>query len=237
MSSSEKYQKYTPLEHILKRPDSYIGSIEITTDNVWVLSQDKTKMERRAVQYVPGLYKIFDEILVNAIDQSSQDRIVDKISVSVNQAEGSISVLNTGSGIPVEIHATEKVYIPEMIFGELLTSSNYNDSEKRTVGGRNGYGAKLANIFSTRFEVETLDTKTHQKYHQSWENNMRTKSKPKIQNPRMQRVMQSSHFIQILPSLDWKVLLMTLLPCSKREYMTHVPAQLIKSAFSTTSKN
>lgn len=180
MSSSEKYQKYTPLEHILKRPDSYIGSIESHTDECWVLSEDKSCMEKKTLSYVPGLYKIFDEILVNAIDQSSQDPIVDKISVSIDKENGSISIMNTGSGIPIEIHSKEKVYIPEMIFGELLTSSNYDDSQKRTVGGRNGYGAKLANIFSKRFELEILDIKNHKKYTQYWEDNMKSKSPPKI---------------------------------------------------------
>ena len=62
-------------------------------------------------------------------------------------------------GIPVQIHADEKMYVPEMIFGHLLTSSNYDDDEKKTTGGRNGYGAKLCNIFSTKFTIETADKK------------------------------------------------------------------------------
>ena len=70
-----------------------------------------------------------------------------------------ISIENNGAGIPVEMHKKEKVYVPEMIFGQLLTSSNYNDDEKKTTGGRNGYGAKLANIFSTKFVLETCDSK------------------------------------------------------------------------------
>lgn len=66
-----------------------------------------------------------------------------------------ISVWNNGRGIPVEMHVTEKMYVPELIFGTLLTSSNYNDDQKKVTGGRNGYGAKLCNIFSTEFTVET----------------------------------------------------------------------------------
>ena len=53
---------------------------------------------------------------------------------------------NNGKGIPVEIHSKEKIWIPEMIFGHLLSSSNYDDDEKKLTGGRNGYGAKLTNI-------------------------------------------------------------------------------------------
>ena len=67
-----------------------------------------------------------------------------------------------------------------MIFGHLLTSSNYDDNEKKVVGGRNGYGAKLANIFSTEFTVETADKNTQQRYVQTWTNNMSKVSKAKI---------------------------------------------------------
>ena len=70
------------------------------------------------------------------------------------------------------MHKEHKVYIPEMIFGQLLTSSNYNDSEKKTTGGRNGFGAKLANIFSTKFILETADTKTNKYYKQVFRKNM-----------------------------------------------------------------
>lgn len=66
------YQKKSQLEHILLRPDTYIGSVERITDNMWICEkkgEDETasyKMVQRDISYVPGLYKIFDEILVNA---------------------------------------------------------------------------------------------------------------------------------------------------------------------------
>ena len=60
-----------------------------------------------------------------------------------------ISVWNNGKGIPITIHKEHKIYVPELILGNLLTSSNYDDTEKKTTGGRNGFGAKLANVFST----------------------------------------------------------------------------------------
>ena len=69
--------------------------------------------------------------------------------------QNQISIYNNGRGIPVTMHKDEKMYVPTMIFGHLLTSSNYDDNEKKVVGGRNGYGAKLCNIFSTKFKVET----------------------------------------------------------------------------------
>lgn len=69
--------------------------------------------------------------------------------------ENEIAIWNNGRGIPVTKHKEEKMYVPTMIFGHLLTSSNYDDDEKKVVGGRNGYGAKLCNIFSTEFKLRT----------------------------------------------------------------------------------
>jgi hypothetical protein len=88
------------------------------------------------------------------------------MQVEINVEQNRISVYNNGDGVPVEVHKEEGVYVPEMIFGHLLTSSNYNDAEKKTTGGRNGYGAKLANIFSTEFSIETADGKRLRQYKQ-----------------------------------------------------------------------
>ncbi|KAI9430165.1 DNA topoisomerase [Lactarius indigo] len=129
-SASETYTKLSQLEHILKRPDSYIGSVEF----------------RRQVR--SRLLQIVDEILVNAADNKINDASMDTLKVDIDVENGSISVYNNGRGIPIEIHSKEKMYIPELIFGHLLSSSNYDDDEKKLTGGRNGYGAKLANIYS-----------------------------------------------------------------------------------------
>lgn len=123
-------------------------------------------MVHRPVTYVPGLYKIFDEILVNAADNKQRDPKMDAVEVVIDPEQNLISVYNNGDGIPVEIHQEEGVYVPELIFGHLLTSSNYDDAEKKTTGGRNGYGAKLTNIFSTEFVIETADGKRQKKYKQ-----------------------------------------------------------------------
>ena len=178
--ANQIYQKLSQLEHVLQRPNSYIGSVESDTTNMWVMNDDKTHMEERPIKYSPGLYKIFDEILVNAIDQSFLDNMVDTIKVWVDYDTGSVTVQNNGKGIPIEIHEKEKIYIPELIFGNLLTSSNYDDTKKRTTGGVNGLGSKLANIFSTNFHIEIHDTKHKKKYIQSWENNMKKVNNPKI---------------------------------------------------------
>lgn len=94
----------TQLEHIIKRPDTYIGSIERTEKEMWVYNTEMDSMETRIVSYVPGLYKIFDEILVNAADNKQRDKNMDTVKVTVNREKGEISVLNNGRGIPIEIH-------------------------------------------------------------------------------------------------------------------------------------
>jgi DNA topoisomerase II len=174
----ETVQKVTHVEHILIRPDSYVGPIEKSTGNYWIL--DDQKFVQKPVSYSPALLKIFDEILVNAIDRNSLHPDEAKnMSVLVDRESGLISVENSGplGGISVEKHPTEGIWNPELTFGHLLTSTNYNDNEQRVTGGRNGYGAKLANVYSKLFVVTIKDGVNKVKYHQKWENNM-TKCNP-----------------------------------------------------------
>ncbi|KAF9585044.1 DNA topoisomerase 2 [Lunasporangiospora selenospora] len=176
----EIYQKKTPLEHILLRPDTYIGTTEMNQQSLWVLDPDSTKFVNRQVNIVPGLYKIVDEIIVNAADNKIRDPSMDTVKIDIDREQGVISVYNNGKGIPVEIHKTEGCYVPELIFGHLLTSSNYDDSQKKVTGGRNGYGAKLCNIFSLEFIVETADKSNGLTYKQVFSNNMSKTGKPVI---------------------------------------------------------
>ena len=85
---------------------------------------------------------------------------MDTLKISIDLEENTISVYNNGRGIPIDIHEREQIYVPELIFGHLLSSSNYDDDENKLTGGRNGYGAKLANIYSHEFTVETADKNT-----------------------------------------------------------------------------
>ncbi|KAJ5190194.1 DNA topoisomerase II eukaryotic-type [Penicillium cinerascens] len=179
-NASEKYQKLTQLEHIIKRPDTYIGSIEATSQQMWVYNSESESMEFRQVSFVPGLYKIFDEIVVNAADNKHNDKNMNEIRVTISRENGEISVWNNGRGIPIEIHSKEKIYVPELIFGHLLTSSNYDDTQQKVTGGRNGFGAKLCNVFSTEFTIETQDSRQKKKYKQTWNDNMTKMGKAKI---------------------------------------------------------
>lgn len=138
---------------------------------MWVYDED-TGINYREVTYVPGLYKIFDEILVNAADNKQRDPKMSCIRITIDPENNLISIWNNGKGIPVVEHKVEKMYVPALIFGQLLTSSNYDDEEKKVTGGRNGYGAKLCNIFSTKFTVETASREYKKMFKQTWMDNM-----------------------------------------------------------------
>lgn len=190
------YKKHTHREHILELPDTYIGSTDTHPESRWVFDEASGKMVRRAVQFNPGFYKLFDEIIVNARDALVRSSEAGKtpikhIDVTITYIKGMgditiqknsviITVENDGDGIPVEMHPTEKVWAPELIFGHLLTSGNYDKGEEKIVGGKNGYGAKLTNIFSRRFTVETRSPKHGQKYSQTWSNNMAEAGKASV---------------------------------------------------------
>ena len=186
-SVEETFVKKTQLEHIIDIPDTYIGSIEKTDIDTWVYDEEHDKIIYKNIKYIPGLYKIFDEVLVNAIDQhvrtENDEKIINKVTtikVSFDIDNNTISVYNNGEGIPVVEHKDHGVWVPELIFGHLLTSSNYDKNEKKITGGKNGYGAKLANIFSKKFTLETVDAERKLKYVQVFENNMNVKNVPEI---------------------------------------------------------
>lgn len=180
LSIERIYQKKSQLEHILLRPDTYIGSVESVTQAMWVYDSDLEQMVQRDITFVPGLYKIFDEIIVNAADNKQRDPGMTTIKIDIDPENNKIKVWNNGRGIPVIEHKTEKMYVPTMIFGHLLTSSNYDDSQKKVTGGRNGYGAKLCNIFSTKFIVETSCKEYHKAFKQTWIDNMGKTKEPTI---------------------------------------------------------
>jgi DNA topoisomerase-2 len=157
---------------------------------MWVFDSKKERLLFKEITYVPGLYKIFgkslefntllDEILVNSADNYHKDKSMTMVKVTIDKEANTISVWNNGKGVPVQIHQTEKVYVPELVFGHMLTSSNFDDSVKKVTGGRNGFGAKLTNIFSKKFTVTTADSKNKKKYTQVFEKNLSVINPPKI---------------------------------------------------------
>ena len=196
----ESVQKLTHIEHVLKRPDSYVGPVDSTTESYWVL--DGTSFKKKPLKYSPALLKCFDEILVNAVDRNSlHPKAVTSIGVSIDKEAGTVTIENNGplGGLSVKMHEKEGVWNPELVFGHLLTSTNYDDTQKRIVGGRNGYGAKLTNIYSSRFAVVIKDGETKQTYKQTWTENMTACGNPKITK---HAAAASSVSVTFTP--DWK---------------------------------
>ena len=133
-SVADKYQKKSQLEHILDIPDTYIGSVDKIDEKLYVFDDETNKIKKKTITYIPGLERIYEEIILNSFDQTVRPGTgTTHIKVEINKEKGTISVSNDGAGIPVvEKQFTDKdgkvvetVWIPEMIFGQLLTSGNY----------------------------------------------------------------------------------------------------------------
>ena len=187
---ANKYQKKTDIEHILSNPDTYIGAVEEVDSDLWILNDSGDKIIEKNMKYIPGLFKLFDEGIVNcrdhvvrmaqAIANGQPDSLpVTNIDISI-QEDGTIIMLNDGNGIDVAEHPEHKIWIPEMIFGQLRTSTNYDKTEKKIVGGKNGFGFKLVLIWSTYGSVETIDHIRGLKYKQEFKNNLEEICKPNI---------------------------------------------------------
>jgi DNA topoisomerase-2 len=185
-----KYQKKTDKQHVLDTPDTYTGSMTMTDYDTFVFASDSSdssnssnSISAKQISIVPGLYKIIDEAAVNTRDQAVrlQELInkgdkelypVTEIDITINEKDGSITMYNNGNGIDVAKHPTENIWIPELIFAHLRTSTNYDQTQKKITGGKNGFGIKLAFIWSTEGSVETVDSVRGLKYVQHFKNNL-----------------------------------------------------------------
>jgi len=183
MDLAGKYRKHTHREHILNLPDTYIGSIETTTDTVW-LPNAEGKFASESLAINPGFYKLVDELLVNAHDHVVRLRTKGSTNpvrhISVSYTDGVLEVENDGESIDVAKHPDHDMYIPQLIFGELLTSTNYDKEEKKLVGGKNGYGVKLVNIFAKQLQVSIVDPARALRYDQTFHDNMTKVDPPKV---------------------------------------------------------
>ena len=172
----EKYKSLTPEEHVLHRPGTYIGSTVTEDAEMFIL--ENGHFVKKTVKYNPGFIKLFDEIISNSVDESKRKGSkLDTIKVEVDIKNNTIQVYDNG-GIEVAMHKDAKMYVAELIFGQLRSGSNFSDSDSRTWVGTNGLGSSLCNIFSEEFKVETADSK--QRFTMTWKENMSKKSQAKI---------------------------------------------------------
>ena len=182
-----KYQKKTDKQHILDNPDTYIGSVEIVEADEFIYDTETDAIVKAHINYNPGLYKLFDEGIVNcrdhvirmATDEKDGTIPVSYIDIGISD-DGIITMINDGNGIDIAEHPEYKVWIPELIFGHLRTSTNYDKTEKKIVGGKNGFGVKLVFIWSTWGRIETIDHIRGLKYVQEFHNNLDIIDKPTI---------------------------------------------------------
>jgi DNA topoisomerase-2 len=183
-------QQKTDKQHILDNPDTYIGSVETVDSDLWIMNESSDKIIEKNISYVPGLFKLFDEGIVNCRDHviRMQSKVEAKVENSLPvtyidiaiQEDGTIIMINDGNGIDVVQHPEYKTWVPELIFGHLRTSTNYNKEEKKIVGGKNGFGFKLVLIWSTYGQIETVDHIRGLKYTQEFKNNLDEICPPKI---------------------------------------------------------
>lgn len=177
-SISDNYQVLSDIEHILLKPGMYVGSAQLITEDMYVMEGDL--ITKKSIEYIPALQRLYEEILLNAFDQTVREGTgCTEIHVSIDIDTNTITVHNNGEGLPIIMKEELNCYIPEMVFGMLRSGSNYSDADRIT-GGTNGLGAKLANIFSTAFKLETADSDRKKLYVQEWSNHMADKTKPKI---------------------------------------------------------
>jgi DNA topoisomerase-2 len=188
-----KYSKINPIDHILLRPDMYTGSTRSRNLEEYITeSQADLKIIKKNISFSPAILRIFIETLSNAIDNVERSKNTEtpctKIKISVDIETGKASIWNDGLSIPIEYNEEEKCYNHTLIFGQLLTSSNYDDTQERyNVSGRNGLGGKLCNVFSNFFSVEGLDPNTKQYFSQEWSNNMKTVNPPVIKSSKISK--------------------------------------------------
>ena len=173
------YMKTTPINHILIRPDMYVGSKLFQSTDELVYAHNSLTVKPVSVSF--ALLRCFVEILSNAVDNHQRRAIKHPMTtIRVVITPEVCSVWNDGDGIPIVRNVEENLYNHTLIFGHLLSGSNYDDTQQRLTSGRNGLGAKLTNVFSQRFEVEGVDTTNGFKFKQVWENNMRIVHEPEI---------------------------------------------------------
>ena len=191
--------------YILFRPEIYIGSMDKNPRELQGYNFETKKYFPLVSTLPEGLERLFLEPISNAADNAIRSRLCNvnpgKIEVQMNRT--TISIKNGGTGIPIEIHPTEGVYVPEMIFGKLMSGSNYDSSSIRMGSGINGLGIKLANIFSTEFKIDIGDNVRGKRYIQTWSNNMSSKSEPIISE------YKRDNYVQITFNIDFSKFGMT----------------------------
>ena len=196
----EEYQKRTLIEQILEAPDTFIGSVVRgeATERVYDLTNGK--MMNACISIPEGQKQVFNEILTNASDnvQRSIDSNLDPLKIEVTVDEHTVVIKNYGRPITIAMNSVELTWNPTLIFGHLLTSSNYKKGQERLIAGKNGFGAKLTNIYSTYFKVDCADHVNQVRFQQEWYSNMSV-----VCDPVIEAWNESYSYVQVTYNLDF----------------------------------
>jgi DNA topoisomerase-2 len=199
--SADDYQRYdTTREHIYNITDTYVGSDEKMERHERVLNLDTMTFQEEEIDLPEAIERVFIEISSNAGDNVARSlrHGIDPGEVTIRMDKHMIMVRNGGIPIPIEVNQKEKMWAPQLIFGMLHSSSNYDKKKIRTECGRNGYGAKLTNIFSKQFMVTIGDPHNKKWYRQVWNENMTIRSEPEI------KTYEGEAFVEIVYKLDFE---------------------------------
>jgi DNA topoisomerase-2 len=175
----EQFQTLSEIQHILQRPDMYVGTIQRTQRESFCLTLDekgKPRIRMCNIMHPEAQEQIFLEALGNAADNVWRSREeftppLDPIRIEVLLDVMRLTVKNYGATIPVA-QDEQGHWIPHRVFSHLRTGSNFNDGKKRLYIGKNGLGIKLSGIFSLVFSVECADPARGLLYKETWTNNM-----------------------------------------------------------------
>ena len=193
MPPKKVYTKKDQISHVLDRSDLWVGSTrpKKIEEFIGIKDEEDFKIKKKTIECSPALLRIFIEALSNAMDNVERSKKAKipctSIKVVLNKETGETSVWNDGDIVPIELNETENMYNHTLIFGNLLTGSNYDDNEDRLISGRNGVGIKASNIFSTKFTVKGLDPNNKKVLEQTWTGNMRNTEGPKITDTKLEK--------------------------------------------------
>jgi DNA topoisomerase-2 len=191
MADLRKMKTMELIDHIFHRPETYIGSVEPSEELRWIVDDTGSLVQKKFVMS-PALMKPADELICNGCDNAMVSKLAGEkmryLSITVDEVTGRITVENDGKVVPTGLHeshrfpgADENTSIPHVAFGIPLAGTNFDDGEQRVWAGRNGLGAKCANIFSDAkegFTVEILDPANETLYTQTWTDHMKSYTQP-----------------------------------------------------------
>ncbi|MFW6310613.1 MAG: ATP-binding protein [Nanoarchaeota archaeon] len=146
------------IEHVLLRPNQYIGSMKKRNIETFFYNEENNKFEYKEITYIPAIIKIIMEILDNSVDEAIKTNFKKSNKINIEVTDKSIRIKDNGRGIPVIKEKNTKKYMPLLAWTQLRAGSNFKN-DNRVTRGMNGVGSSCTNIFSKIFKAKTCDGK------------------------------------------------------------------------------